>query len=66
MLIYFGVLCCYLLEACYYLLRDRNRMDPDRREGGAELGGVDRREIIIRIDYGENLLWIEMEGRFPE
>ena len=41
MLIYFVVLCCYLLEAYYYLLRDRNKMDAERREVGAELGGVE-------------------------
>lgn len=30
-------------------MRDRNRLDPDEKGGGEELGGEEGREPIIRI-----------------
>lgn len=49
------ILFCYtlifLLEIDSFLIRDRNRMDPDRTGYGKELGRVERGEIIIIIQY---------------
>ena len=40
---------CYLLEACSFLMTDRKGVDPEKRRGGEELGGVQGRESIIRV-----------------
>lgn len=37
---------CYLLEACSFLFRDRNRVDRDESRGGEDLGGLEGRETI--------------------
>lgn len=37
--------CCYLLE------RERKGMNSEGKEGGKKLGGIERRETIIKIWY---------------
>ena len=46
---YFDMFGCYLLEACSFLMIDRKGVDPEKRRGGEELGGVQGRESIIRV-----------------
>jgi hypothetical protein len=47
-LFYFVMFCCYLLEACSFLRRDRKEVDLDGRRGREELGGIEGREAVIR------------------
>lgn len=46
--------CCYLLEAALFLLRVRKGVDPGRKGGEEELGGVERVETVITIYYIKN------------
>ena len=34
-----------------FLMRDRERLNPDKKGGGKELGKVEGREIVIRTHY---------------
>jgi hypothetical protein len=43
------ILFCYVLEACSFPTRDRKGVDLDGRGHGEKLGGVERRETVIRI-----------------
>lgn len=43
------VSCYFILFCIFFLIRDRKRRD--RKGGGRELGGVERRERIIGIYY---------------
>lgn len=38
---YLMVFGCYHLEVCYILMRDKSGVDPDGRESGEELGGIE-------------------------
>lgn len=40
---------CYLLEACYFLRRNINGMNPMCETGQEDLGGVEGRKTIIII-----------------
>lgn len=46
--IYF-IMFVYNIEAYSFLVGDRIGVDPEGREGGKELGGVEEGEILIRI-----------------
>lgn len=46
---YFVMFGCFLLEACYFLMRNKKGVDLERRGGGEELGGVETVETILRI-----------------
>lgn len=49
--IYF-ILYCFIIiswKSAYFLVRDKNGVDPDGRGGGEILGGVEGRETTIRI-----------------
>ena len=43
---YFG---CYILEACYFLMKDRNGVDMEEGRGGEEVGKTEAGETIISI-----------------
>lgn len=43
--------CCYLFEACSFLMRDKKEMNLDGREDGKELGGVKRKNYIQIMIY---------------
>lgn len=53
--------CCYLLEACSFLVRDRKRADPDGREmernweerGGG--GGHNKEKNLFSIKYKKRI-----------
>jgi hypothetical protein len=40
---------CDHLEACGFLMRDRKAVDPDERDYGVDLGGVQQVEVKISI-----------------
>jgi hypothetical protein len=40
---------CYLLETCYFLVKDRKGLYLEGRKGGKVLRGVEGEETIIRI-----------------
>jgi hypothetical protein len=40
---------CYLLEACFFLVRDRKGADPEGRGGREELYEVEGGSTVIRI-----------------
>lgn len=40
---------CSLLEAYYFLMREKKEMDPEERVGEEKLEGVEGAETIIRI-----------------
>lgn len=48
---YFVRFCCYLLDACSFLIKDINGVDPDGRGGREEVGGVEEGKTVIRIYY---------------
>ena len=43
---------CDHLEACGFLMRDRKAVDPDKRDQGVDLGGVQQVEVKISILQG--------------
>lgn len=46
---YFVMLCCYLSEVFYFLVRGRKESGSGRRAGGYQLGGVEGGDTVIRI-----------------
>ena len=43
---YFVMVCCYLLEACSFLVRHRKGVDLDGRGSGEELGEIEGGETV--------------------
>lgn len=39
----------YLLEACSFQMRDRNKASLERREDGEEMGEVEGGKTVIRV-----------------
>ena len=48
---YMIMFCCYLLEACSFLMRDRKGVDLKGQGGEKELVGVEGGETIVKIHY---------------
>lgn len=47
--LYSLMFCCYLLEACSFLMRDRKGLDPDGRGSREELGWTEGEKTVTRI-----------------
>lgn len=46
---YFVMFCCYLLDLCSFLTRDRKIMDPHGRGDREELGEKERGKTVFRL-----------------
>ena len=42
---------CYLLEICFFLMRDGNGVNLKGKEGRKELGELEGKEAILRMYY---------------
>ena len=59
---YCFVLGYYLLEACYFLMRDRKGVDLDGRRSVEDLAEVDKGESVIRTYYMRKNLFLMKRG----